>query len=368
MSAVKSLPLLRLDPRRLAAAVRRAAAEKSLAALRRRVEAIRRTFAEGAGGTGDRESAGGAPAFEIRADVLLGALDQALEARTMERARHYLGRLKMMTAEARCGAGSDLNLNRWKEYDDLLTDSLWILDRRDSSGVHIGNYWGNFVPQIPHQMIRRFTRKGEVVLDPFLGSGTTLIECRRLGRRGLGVEIQKDVAAKARALIRRQAAPEAVETEVVVADSARYDFSEGLRRIGRRSAQLLLMHPPYWDIIRFSRSKRDLSNAATLEAFLRMFGEVLDRCTAVLDPGRRLALVIGDKYAKGEWIPLGFRAMEEVLRRPYRLKSIVVKNFDETKGKRSQRDLWRYRALAGGFYVFKHEYVFLFEKRKAKGG
>jgi hypothetical protein len=46
------------------------------------------------------------------------------------------------------------------------------------------------------------------------------------------------------------------------------------------------------------------------------------------------------------------------------LKSIVVKNFEETRGKRNQKELWRYRALAGGFYVFKHEYIFIFQKVK----
>jgi hypothetical protein len=75
-----------------------------------------------------------------------------------------------------------------------------------------------------------------------------------------------------------------------------------------------------------------------------------------------MVLVIGDKYAKGEWIPLGFLTMNEITRRGFRLKSIVVKNFEDTAGKRNQKELWRYRALAGGFYIFKHEYIFIFEK------
>jgi hypothetical protein len=88
-----------------------------------------------------------------------------------------------------------------------------------------------------------------------------------------------------------------------------------------------------------------------------------------LEAGRYMALVIGDKYSQGEWVPLGFLCMKEVLDRgDFVLKSIIVKNFDETRGKRKQTSLWRYRALAGGFYVFKHEYVFLFKKVGAPGG
>ncbi|EQD57752.1 DNA methylase N-4/N-6 domain-containing protein [mine drainage metagenome] len=81
-----------------------------------------------------------------------------------------------------------------------------------------------------------------------------------------------------------------------------------------------------------------------------------------MDKGRYLALVIGDKYSKGEWIPLGFYAMNETMKAGFKLKSTIVKNFDITKGKQSQQELWRYRALLGGFYVFKHEYIFLFER------
>ncbi len=76
-----------------------------------------------------------------------------------------------------------------------------------------------------------------------------------------------------------------------------------------------------------------------------------------------MAVVIGDKYCNGEWIPLGFETMNEVLKRDFVLKSIIVKNFKQTKAKRGQEALWRYRALLGGFYVFKHEYIFLFKKK-----
>ena len=95
---------------------------------------------------------------------------------------------------------NDIDMKRWKEYreEDIRTDSLWIIGRRNNSGVHSPDYWGNFIPQIPHQMMMRYTKKGETVLDPFLGLGTTLIECKRLGRNGIGIELNPKIAKMAR--------------------------------------------------------------------------------------------------------------------------------------------------------------------------
>ncbi len=99
---------------------------------------------------------------------------------------------------------NDLNLDNWKECDDILTDSLWLIRERDKSGAHNNTYHGNFIPQIPNQMMRRFTKKSEVVLDAFLGNGTTLIESKRLGRNGIGIELIPEVAQSAIQNINRE--------------------------------------------------------------------------------------------------------------------------------------------------------------------
>lgn len=301
--------------------------------------------------------------LSLRKDVLLSELKQILDAQTLQRATYYLKRLSNSIQKIKTGKINDINLLRWKDYDEIITDSLWILNKRDNSGAHLGWYWGNFIPQIPRQMMLRYTKKGDWVLDTFAGSGTTLIEGRRLGRNTIGIELNPEVAEKAKELIHKEPNNENVISEIEIGDSRTINLQDLKKRYNIKHFQLIIMHPPYHDIIKFSNDKRDLSNAQTLDDFLKMFNEVVENVTPHLEKGRYLTLVIGDKYSKGEWIPLGFLCMQEILKKNYTLKSIIVKNFEETRGKRNQKELWRFRALVGGFYVFKHEYIMLFKKK-----
>lgn len=261
---------------------------------------------------------------------------------------------------------SDIDLDRWKEYDAVQTNSLWLIHSRGQSGMHSAHYHGNFVPQIPFQAMVRYTKLGDVVLDPFLGSGTTLIQCKQMGRNGIGIELSEEIASEAKTCIDAERNDHNVWTEVITGDSTDprtlKQVCDVLSKYSRHSVQLIIMHPPYHDIIRFTDDARDLSNAPTLETFLESFRKVVKETYELLDEGRFLVVVIGDKYSAGEWIPLGFETLRVVQQEGYRLKSIVVKNMEGNRAKRNRDNLWRHRALRSGFYIFRHEYVLFFQK------
>ncbi len=263
----------------------------------------------------------------------------------------------------------DLDLKNWKDYPDLITDSLWTLGARSRASVHKGDYHGNFVPQIPEQVLRRFTKAGDVVLDMFSGMATTLIECRRLGRNGIGIELQPEICEEAGLRLNSAENPDEVTTEIICGDSSCPSVVEKVRSalepLGRTGVDHILLHPPYWDIITFTdrQDERDLSSFETLEGFLEAFEAVVRNGAELLDRGKFMTLVIGDKYAGGEWVPLAFECMDAVRACGLTLRAINIKDIqgnEKAKGKNS--NLWRYRALRNGLYVFKHEYVMIFKK------
>ena len=257
---------------------------------------------------------------------------------------------------------NDINLDNWKE-SEIWTDSLWIIPERDKTGKHDGFYHGNFVPQIPQQLILRYTKKEDVVFDPFVGSGTTAYEAESLGRHFIGVDIQPGLIEH----IKSKVDNKEYFAELIAGDSADQkifsNIIEILNKRKRKNTQLAILHPPYADIIKFSNYEKDLSNAKSLKEFLNGFSLILKNTIAILEKGRYLAIVIGDKYTAGQWVPLGFYCMNEAQKLGLMLKSIIIKNMAGNRAKQNKEAIWKYRALSSDYYIFKHEYILIFKNK-----
>lgn len=191
-------------------------------------------------------------------------------------------------------------------------------------------------------------------------------EAINMGRRCIGVELKDELAES----VSEKFTPKQLVTDVniICADSASELAKEKIKArleiMGEEKAQLLILHPPYDDIIKFSDRKEDLSNCATTDDFYDLFEKVAKNGYDLLEKGRFAALIIGDKYADSQYIPLGFECMRRMNEIGFTTKAVIVKDIqgnERCKGK--DANLWRYRALAGGFYIFKHEYVMIFQKK-----
>ncbi len=260
---------------------------------------------------------------------------------------------------------SDINLNKWKEYGHVMTNSLWLFPSRLKEHGHSNDYHGNYIPQIAQQMYERYTKKGDVVLDMFFGSGTSGIEAINMERRCIGVELKQDLVDS----VSNKFTPKQLVTDVnlVCSDSTSQDAVEKVKArleiMGEKKAQFLMLHPPYDDIIKFSDKKEDLSNCESTEEFYDMFEKVAKNGYDLLEKGRFACLIIGDSYKNSEVQPLGFECMDRMRKIGFKLKSTIVKDIQgNERAKGRTANLWRYRALAGGFSIFNHEYIFVFQK------
>ena len=275
-------------------------------------------------------------------------------------------KLKLVDDKAvKTTAYNDINLKNWRDYEHVKTDTLWEFPTRLKEGGHSNEYHGNYIPQIAKQLYERFTKKGDVVLDLFFGSGTSGIEAVNMQRRCIGVELKDELAET---VSEKFSAKELVtDVNIICADSASQIAKEKIHArldiMGKKQAQFLVLHPPYDDIIKFSDKKEDLSNCTNTEEFYELFEKVAKNGYDLLEKGRFAVLIIGDKYSNSQIQPLGFECMKRMNNLGFITKSIIVKDIQgNEKAKGKTANLWRYRALAGGFYIFKHEYVMIMQK------
>ena len=149
---------------------------------------------------------------------------------------------------------NDLSPADWKEYADkfsLQFHSVWPMSRRHDPffGVNGTIYPGTFPMMVPINCILRYSREGELVLDPMAGSGTTLVACAMLNRLGLGIDVNPDAerAKEKRFDIVQQKDPKLkamLERQKYILGDAR-----DLKFLEDNSVDLIIGHPPYLDMM-----------------------------------------------------------------------------------------------------------------------
>ena len=116
--------------------------------------------------------------------------------------------------------------------------------------------------------------------------------------------------------------------------------------------EFVWIHPPYWNIIRYSDNPNDLSNYGDYERFRKFLMICLQHCYEALETGGRLAVLIGDVRRKGKYTPI----VKDILNFPYgELRSIIIKVQHNCTSDRK-----KYGKLEDP--PIKHEYCLVFKK------
>jgi len=150
-----------------------------------------------------------------------------------------MAKQSMLLVKEKTASYSDkmLNIKLWEpENFNLETTTVWGFPDRGSWATHSGKYRGNWSPFIPRNVILRYSKKGEIVLDQFVGSGTTLVEAKLLNRKGIGVDINPEAVNLAlhNVSFEREGCG---EVEVHVGDARNLEF------VGDESIDLICTHP-----------------------------------------------------------------------------------------------------------------------------
>lgn len=252
----------------------------------------------------------------------------------------------------------------WKNLD-INVDSLWMIGPRAKGGKRTNAYHGNFAPQIPDNLLRRYTIEGDIVLDMFMGSGTTLFECETLRRNFIGFDINDEIIEFVED---RMAASSEIKyfihnCDITDTDKTSDAIESDLSALGKKRLDFIMVHPPYLDIVKFTDKREDLSNISDIGIFTQKFITAFGNCLTYLRANRYFSLVIGDVYRDSEVMPLGFHLMSAIKNNfNCKLKGIVVKDVVGNRAKIGLENLWRYKALKSDYFLFKHEYVFVFKK------
>lgn len=192
-----------------------------------------------------------------------------------------------------------------------------------------GRYRGNCDGRLFLNLVRRYDAKR--VADPMMGSGTTRDVIAWLNRNhGTAINYWGGDLKDGFNLV-KQSLP------------GTFDF--------------VWLHPPYWDIVRYTDHPDDLSAAVPYGLFVKNLFTCLKRCSAALIPGGRLAVLVGDVRKRGVYFPL-VREVTFLSAEIGELRSVIIKAQHNCRS-----DETVYRRMED--VPIKHEYCVIFKKPTA---
>ena len=242
---------------------------------------------------------------------------------------------------------------KWDPEDfELEMTTHWSFPNRGNWATHDAKWRGNWSPYIPRNIILRYSKENDIVLDQFVGGGTTLVEAKLLNRNIIGVDVN-DIAI--------QRCKEKVDFEYKQSNS-KVIFKKGDARnlffLENESIDLICTHPPYANIINYSDDLENDLSRLNIKDFLIQMEKVANESYRVLKKGKFCAILMGDTRQKGNMIPMSFKVMEIFKKTGFTLKEIIIKEQHNCKA----TGFWKTNSIKYNFLLIAHEYLFIFKK------
>jgi DNA modification methylase len=214
---------------------------------------------------------------------------------------------------------NDLSPKEWLRFQ-----KSWFVHNPPPRQREARRHPAKFPETLAQEFVEFFTKRGQRVLDPMVGTGSTLVACLRSGRNSVGIELNPTYArlaqqtvAEEREHLGEQAAE--LEAEVITADATQ------LPDLGLPAADYVLTSPPYWNMLHargaetqrhrrlqdgldvvYSDHPADLGNIADYGEFLDRLVAVYAALPAVLRPKAYLTIIVKNVKKGGQVFPLAW--------------------------------------------------------------
>lgn len=260
---------------------------------------------------------------------------------------------------------SKLSHEEWLVY----MRSIWRFNEM-TTYVKTNLHPAQFSAEIPKRAIKLYSFINELVLDPFVGVGTTLIESLKLRRFSIGIDInprfleigytkvQKMLKENLERLLLKD-----YEPLFIKGDARNMSFLDS------ESIDLIITHPPYWNAVKTSDIKEDLANFKDTEylLFLQEMEKVFKEMHRVLKPERVCAVFTGDVLRRVNGVtklyPIHADYIQIAEESGFRLWDIFIV---ETKIRKSggKPMMGSYPYPHKLFSEFAHNYLLIFRKNE----
>jgi SAM-dependent methyltransferase len=220
------------------------------------------------------------------------------------------------------------------------TTTLWDFPNQNyGDRPHGDNKYPGVTPAfVIWNLIQRYTKPGELVVDPMVGSGTTIDVCLEENRRVLGLDIVP------------------YRKDIIQADARNLPLRSAI-------ADFVFIDSPYSDNIKYNEHPANIGNISCENTlFFDELDKVAREILRILKPEKYLAWLIGDQSKKKTFIPVGFR-LYTILESYFKpIEIICVTRHNQT----SNTPLWHKRAIQYNFFLRGFKYLIIMQKGLVK--
>ncbi|HUV46269.1 MAG TPA: DNA methyltransferase [Dehalococcoidia bacterium] len=214
--------------------------------------------------------------------------------------------------------------------------TLWDYPKQSYGNRTKGNnkYPGVTPAFIIWNLVQRYTKQGDLVVDPMAGSGTTIDVCKEEDRRVIGYDLSP------------------AHPEVIQNDARNIPLEDN-------SVDMVFIDSPYSDNIKYSDHPDCIGRISCEdERFFEELEKVAKEMYRILKPGKVLGWLIGDQWVKRKFTPVGFKLYQCLCKYFETVDTICVVR----RGQTSNTGLWYNRARRFNFYLRGFKYLFIMRK------